>query len=42
MSEQDKHAHQPLYEALMYAARQAGLAGATVTKDVLGFGAQAR
>ena len=40
VSEQDKHQHQPLYEALVYAARQAGLAGATVTKGVLGFGAQ--
>jgi PII-like signaling protein len=40
VSEQDKHQHQPLYEALVYTARQAGLSGATVTKGVLGFGAQ--
>jgi PII-like signaling protein len=40
VSEQDKHTHQPLYEALVYAARQADLAGATAIKDVLGFGAQ--
>ena len=40
VNEQDKHDHQPLYEALTYAARQAGLSGATVTKGVLGFGAQ--
>ena len=38
VSEQDKHGHEPLYEALVYAARQVGLAGATVIKGVLGFG----
>ncbi|MBO3272202.1 DUF190 domain-containing protein [Hymenobacter defluvii] len=39
VGEQDKHGHESLYEALAYAARQAGLPGATVTKGVLGFGA---
>lgn len=40
VGEQDKHQHEQLYEALAYAALQLGLAGATVTKGVLGFGSQ--
>jgi PII-like signaling protein len=34
-----KWAHQPLYEALVLKAREAGLAGATVLRGPMGFGA---
>lgn len=40
--ESDKLGHLPLYEAIVKEARAAGLAGATVLKGVLGFGASAR
>lgn len=42
VGESDKCGHQPLYEAIVKAARDADLAGATVLKGVLGFGATAR
>jgi len=42
IGESDKLGHLPLYEAIVKEARQAGLAGATVLKGVLGFGATAR
>ncbi|WP_291857076.1 DUF190 domain-containing protein [Marinilabilia sp.] len=38
ISSTDKEGHQPLYESIVFKAREAGLAGATVTKGVLGFG----
>lgn len=39
LGEQDKvHGH-PLHEAILYAAREAGLAGATVLRGVAAFGA---
>ncbi len=38
VGEQDKHGPEPLYEALTYAALRLGLAGATVSKGLLGFG----
>jgi len=31
--------HQPLYEAIVFKAKETGLAGATVLKGVLGYGA---
>jgi len=34
----DKHGHVPLYEAIVSKAREAGLAGATVLRGVMGFG----
>lgn len=42
VGESDKLGHVPLYEAIVKQARDAGLAGATVLKGVLGFGASAR
>jgi PII-like signaling protein len=42
IGESDKLGHQPLYEAIVKQARDADLAGATVLKGVLGFGATAR
>ena len=42
VGESDKLGHLPLYEAVVKRARDADLAGATVLKGVLGFGASAR
>lgn len=42
IGESDKLGHLPLYEAIVKQARETGLAGATVLKAVLGFGATAR
>ena len=42
IGEQDKVGHRPLYEALVYEARKRGLAGATVLRGVLSFGASSR
>ena len=42
VGESDKLGHLPLYEAIVKRARDADLAGATVLKGVLGFGATAR
>lgn len=42
IGESDKLGHLPLYEAIVKRARDADLAGATVLKGVLGFGATAR
>ena len=42
VGESDKLGHLPLYEAIVKQARDAGLAGATVLKGVLGYGATAR
>jgi PII-like signaling protein len=39
IGESDKIGHLPLFEAIVKEARQAGLAGATVLKGVLGYGA---
>lgn len=38
LGESDRWRHQPLYEALVMKAREAGLAGATVLRSSLGFG----
>jgi uncharacterized protein len=38
IGESDRHHHQPLYEAIVLKAREAGLAGATVLRGVMGFG----
>ena len=38
IGESDRHGHQPLYESLVLQAREAGLAGATVLRGVMGFG----
>lgn len=42
VGEQDRHGGLPLYEAIVMKAREAGLAGATVTRAVMGFGASSR
>jgi uncharacterized protein len=38
IGESDRWGHQPLYTAIVEAARKAGLAGATVFKGIEGFG----
>lgn len=38
IGESDRYGHHPLYESLVLKARQAGLAGATVLRGVMGFG----
>jgi hypothetical protein len=38
VGESDRHGHQPLYESIVLQAREAGLAGATVVRGVMGFG----
>ena len=42
IGESDKLGHMPLYETIVKQARDADLAGATVLKGVMGFGATAR
>lgn len=39
ISSTDKFNHQPLYEVIVFTAKQNGLAGATVLKGVMGYGA---
>lgn len=39
VGESDRHDHRPLYEAVVLKARECGLAGATVLKSPMGFGA---
>jgi PII-like signaling protein len=40
--ERDRHGHQPLYEAIVTKAREHGLAGATVLRGALGYGASSK
>ncbi|MBX3749812.1 MAG: DUF190 domain-containing protein [Opitutaceae bacterium] len=40
IGESDRHGHQPLYEAIVLKARELKLAGATVLRSPIGFGAQ--
>lgn len=42
LGESDKAGHAPLHEAIVHEARRAGLAGATVWRGVLGYGATSR
>ena len=42
IGELDKWHHQPLYEAIVLRARELGLAGATVLRGPMGFGAKSR
>lgn len=42
VGESDAWEHRPLYEAVVMAAREAGLAGATVFRSSMGFGANSR
>ncbi len=39
VGERDRHGHRPLYEAIVVKAREHGLAGATVLRGALGYGA---
>lgn len=39
ISSTDKHENEILYESIVFKAKEFGLAGATVTKGILGFGA---
>lgn len=39
IGESDRYGHQPLYEAIVYEAKKQGLSGATVTRGIMGFGA---
>jgi PII-like signaling protein len=38
ISSTDKHEHTPLYEMLVFTARNNGIAGATVHKGIMGYG----
>jgi PII-like signaling protein len=42
IGESDKHHGRPLYEVIVEEARRTGLAGATVLRGTLGFGAHSR
>jgi len=42
IGESDRHGHQPLYEAIVLAAREMHLAGATVLRGPMGFGKSSR
>lgn len=42
IGENDRHQHRPLYEAIVLAAREQGLAGATVFRGPMGYGASSR
>ena len=42
VGEADQWHHKPLYTAIVELARQKGLAGATVTRGIMGFGANSR
>ena len=42
IGESDKHKGRPLYELIVEEARERGLAGATVARGILGYGAHSR
>jgi len=42
IGESDKAGHQPLYEAIVLEAKKQGLSGATVTRGIMGFGANSK
>jgi len=42
LGEQDKHERRPLYEAIVFRAREMHMAGATVLRGPLGFGGSSR
>lgn len=39
ISSTDKSGHKPLYEVIVYMAREQGVAGATVLRGIMGYGA---
>ena len=42
IGESDKAGNKPLYEAIVFEAKKEGLSGATVTRGIMGFGANSR
>ena len=42
IGEADKLGHKPIYEALVYAAKEQGIAGATVLRGILSYGPSSR
>ena len=42
IGESDKHGQQPLFETIVFAAKEHGLSGATVTRGIMGFGANSK
>ncbi len=42
VGESDKHGQQPLYETIVFEAKKQGLSGATVTRGIMGFGANSK
>jgi len=42
IDEDNSYKGKPLYEAIIYKARELNLAGATVTKGIMGYGADSR
>ena len=42
IGESDRHGHKPLYEAIVLKAREMHLAGATVLRGPMGYGASSR
>jgi len=42
LGESDKHHQQPLYETIVFEAKKQSLSGATVTRGIMGFGANSR
>ncbi len=42
IGESDKVGHKPLYETIVFEAKKQGLSGATVTRGIMGFGANSK
>ena len=42
IGESDKHGQHPLYEEIVFEAKKQGLSGATVTRGIMGFGANSK
>ena len=42
IGEADRAGHQPLYETIVFEAKKQGLSGATVTRGIMGFGANSK
>ncbi|HEY8657395.1 MAG TPA: DUF190 domain-containing protein [Hanamia sp.] len=42
LGESDKYLQQPLYEIIVFEAKKQSLSGATVTRGIMGFGANSR
>ena len=42
IGEADKSGQQPLYETIVFEAKKSGMSGATVTRGIMGFGANSK